>query len=112
MMTVVLKVRCQTTQELGRNYSAPLRPTDSETLGEGPGGCDAQRVICTTSTFPLFQEETLSFFLSSGNWYKVKTCCAHLKRHTEMQVLCVQNAGLDTMGTQKNVSFLPIEYIP
>lgn len=72
MMTVVLKVRSQTTQELGRNanYLAPLRPTDSEIPGVGPvmfqaarreGGRDARGGAALSPSSPLpSQQETLS----------------------------------------------------
>lgn len=98
MMTVVLKARSQTTQELGRNanYLAPLRPTDSEIPGVAPvmfqaamqeGGRDARggAALSPSSPPPLTAGDSL--FLSSGNWYKVSTSCTHLSNHTQKHSL-------------------------
>lgn len=52
---MVLKVRSQITQELGRkaNNPATLRVTDSETPGLGPGGCHAPKVELHHHHLPL-----------------------------------------------------------
>lgn len=77
MMTVVLKVRSQTTQELGRNanYLAPLRPTDSEIPGVGQvmfqaamreGGHDARCGAVLSPSFSLTAEAPSSCPLRIG----------------------------------------------
>lgn len=83
----------------------------SDILISSSGGCDAERLRCPITTFPSQQEKKLPFFLSPGNWYKVNRTHT-FQKYTETRVFWVQGAVLDAMGTQRNVSFLPVESIP
>ena len=87
-MTVVLKARSQTTQELGRNanYLAPLRPTDSEALRVGPRMFkpairEGETLGVVLHHLPVTARESL--LLSSGNQCKVNASCTHLSNNTE-----------------------------
>lgn len=116
MMTVVLKARSQTTQELGRNanYLAPLRPTDSEALRVGPGMFNQpprrERLRELHSTTSPSQPESLSSV--SRNRCEVKASCTHLSNDTQTQVFRVHSAVLDTTGTHTEVGVLPTECSP